>query len=172
MKVTWEPPAWRKRKTKNWIDCTSRKEKWIDTYVKYENWLINWLRVWLPHGRQGVHFNITTCSNKKQQRNNTIKNKNVTIILLGTKCTKWCNSTIVPHQQPAAKQTCGEEESTGEPVGCLSSSCRPCGGLLFFSLTSRFTPFSKPVLVRGGQQHCSRFRLVCWVVARQIVNCV
>lgn len=65
VKVTWEPPAWRKRKTKNWIDCTSRKEKWIDTYVKHENWLLNWLRVWLPHRRQGVHFNTTTCSNNK-----------------------------------------------------------------------------------------------------------
>lgn len=81
MKVTWEPPARRKRWTKNWIDCTSRKEKWIDTYVKPENWLVNWLRVWLPHGGQGVHFNITTCSNEKQQRNNTIKNKNVTYYL-------------------------------------------------------------------------------------------
>lgn len=81
----------------------------------------------------------------------------------------------------------GNPADAFESVSCLSSSHRPCGyWLLLFLLTSHFTPFSKPVLVRGGQQYRRMSRLVSVpfrsagllsirggvAVARQMVNFV
>lgn len=82
---------------------------------------------------------------------------------------KWGNRIIMPPQQPAPKQTCGEEEGIREyreiqlMHWSLSAVClhhTGPAGTLFSSLTSHFTPFSKPVLVRGGQQYCSKLRRV------------
>lgn len=45
----------------------------------------------------------------------------------------------------------------------VEKSLQTLQGFLFFSETSHCTPSSKPILVRGGYWHCSKFILVCSV---------